>query len=146
MVLKWMIYRSGSVIADVIPLMYAAPPIPNLLVIRSPDIERAVTFYQAIGMLFKLHAHGKGPQHYASETCGFVFEIYPQCDEAITTTNTRIGFNVDSVDDCLDLLAKLNVEVVSPAKDSKWGRRAVVRDLDGHTVELSTPPNRESNI
>ena len=126
--------------------MYAAPPIPNLLVIRSPDIDRAVTFYQAIGILFERHSHGKGPEHYASETCGFVFEIYPQRDELKTTTNTRIGFNVDSVDGCLDLLAKLNVDVVSPAKDSEWGRRAVVRDFDGHTVELVTPPNRETDI
>ena len=126
--------------------MHATPSIPNLLVIRSPDIERAVQFYQAIGIPFELHAHGKGPKHYASETCGFVFEIYPQRDDSSTTTNTRIGFNVASVDDCLDLLAKLNVDVVSAAKDSQWGRRAVVRDLDGHTVELVTPPNRDSNI
>ena len=67
-------------------------------------------------------------------------------DESRTTTNTRIGFNVDSVDDCLELLAKQDVDVVSPAKDSEWGRRAVVRDLDGHTVELVTPPNREKQI
>ena len=126
--------------------MYAAPPIPNLLVIRSPDIERAVTFYQTLGIRFERHSHGKGPEHYASETCGFVFEIYPQRDETSATTNARIGFNVDSVDSCLKLLAELNVDVVSPAKDSEWGRRAVVRDLDGHTVELVTPPNREKKI
>ena len=116
------------------------PPIPNLLVIRSPDIDRAVTFYEQLGIKFELHSHGKGPKHYASETCGFVFEIYPQRDESSATINTRLGFNVDSVDDCLQLLASLNVEIVSPAKDSPWGRRAVVRDLDGHTVELVTPP------
>ena len=119
--------------------MNEAPPIPNLLVIRSPDIERAVTFYQTLGMRFQLHSHGNGPEHYASEACGFVFEIYPQLDEASATTNTRIGFNVDSVDAALEWLAKLDVDVVSPAKDSQWGRRAVVRDLDGHTVELVTP-------
>ena len=71
--------------------------------------------------------------------CGFVFEIYPQRDDLAATTNTRLGFNVDSVDGSLELLAKLDVEIVSPPKDSQWGRRAVVRDLDGHTVELVTP-------
>ena len=126
--------------------MYATPPIPNLLVIRSPNIERAVTFYETLGIRFQRHSHGKGPEHYASETCGFVFEIYPQRDESASTTSTRIGFNVDSVDGSLELLAKLDIDVVSPAKDSEWGRRAVVRDLDGHTVELVTPPNRENNI
>ena len=126
--------------------MYAAPPIPNLLVIRSPNIERAVTFYEAIGVRFERHSHGKGPEHYTSEICGFVFEIYPQQDESSSTTNTRIGFSVDSVDEALESLAKLDVDVVSTAKDSEWGRRAVVRDLDGHTVELVTPPNRAKNI
>ena len=38
------------------------------------------------------------------------------------------------------MLADLDVEIVTPAKDSEWGRRAVVRDLDGHAVELTTPP------
>jgi len=118
-------------------------PIPNLLVIRSPNIERAVTFYNKLGMQFERHSHGKGPEHYASETCGFVFEIYPQRDDA-ATTHTRIGFNVNSVDSVLQLLSELDVEVVSPAKDSQWGRRAVVRDLDGHTVELVTPPHSEN--
>lgn len=115
------------------------PPVPNLLVIRLPDIERAVTFSQKIGMQFELHAHGKGPQHYASESESFVFEIYPQQDTAAGTTQTRIGFNVESVDDSLELLVELDIEVIFAAKDSPWGRRAVVRDLDGHTVELTTP-------
>ena len=119
--------------------MNSTHPTPNLLVIRSPDIERAVAFYQTLGMQFELHSHGKGPKHYASETSGFVFEIYPQRNDSAVTTNTRLGFSVESVDRSLELLAELNVEVVSPAKDSEWGRRAVVRDLDGHTVELVTP-------
>jgi catechol 2,3-dioxygenase-like lactoylglutathione lyase family enzyme len=120
--------------------MSKASPIPNLLVIRSQNIERAVTFYETLGIRFERHSHGKGPEHYAAEICGFVFEIYPQRDDASTTTNTRFGFNVDSVDRSLELLAKLDVDIESPAKDSEWGRRAVVRDLDGHTVELVTPP------
>ena len=123
-----------------------AAPVPNLLGIRSPNIQRAITFYETLGIRFERHSHGKGPEHYASETCGFVFEIYPQRDEASTTINTRIGFNVDSVDASLESLMKLDVDVVSPAKNSEWGRRAVVRDLDGHTVELVTPPNRETKL
>jgi predicted enzyme related to lactoylglutathione lyase len=123
--------------------MSSSGPTPNLLVIRSPDIDRAVKFYEILGVSFEKHSHGKGPMHYASETNGFVFEIYPQRDNAAATTSTRLGFCVDSVDSCLELLEELIVEIVSPAKDSEWGRRAVVRDLDGHTVELVTPPNRD---
>ena len=55
------------------------------------------------------------------------------------TASTRIGFRVDSVDQIVPLLAQLGAQIVSQPSDSEWGRRAVVRDLDGHTVELLTP-------
>jgi len=126
--------------------MFAAPPVANLLVIRSPDIDRAVTFYQQMGMLFDRHSHGKSPEHYASDICGFVFEIYPQRDADDMTTNTRIGFNVDDVDGVIDLLREIDATIVAEPKDTKWGRRAVVKDLDGHTIELVTPVNRETQI
>lgn len=119
--------------------MDAQPPVANLLVIRSPDIDHAVTFYQAMGMVFDRHAHGKGPEHYASEVGGFVFEIYPQRNDQDVTTNTRIGFNVDDVDGIVETLRKLDSEILAEPRDSQWGRRAVLKDFDGHTLELVTP-------
>lgn len=121
--------------------MFSAPPVVNLLVIRSPNIDRAVTFYQRMGMLFERHAHGKGPEHYASENCGFVFEIYPQRNEENTTTNTRIGFSVEDVDSVVELLRNIDATIAVEPTDSEWGRRAVVKDFDGHTLELVTPLN-----
>ncbi len=126
--------------------MYAIPPVANLLVIRSPDIDRAVTFYQQMGMLFDRHAHGNGPAHYASDICGFIFEIYPQRNADDITTKARIGFTVDDVDGVIDLLREIDVTVISEPTDTEGGRRAVVKDLDGHTVELVTPTNREATI
>jgi len=95
-----------------------------------------------MGLLFTKHAHGKGPEHYSSEVTGFVFEIYPLTATSEPTTSTRIGFNVDNVDNLVPSLSALGAEIVSPPKDSEWGRRAVMKDLDGHTVELLTP-NRD---
>jgi lactoylglutathione lyase len=126
--------------------MFAAPPVANLLVIRSPDIDRAVTFYQQMGMQFDRHAHGKGPEHYASDICGFVFEIYPQRNSDDTTTNTRIGFSVDDVDGVVSLLREIGATIVTEPTDTEWGRGAVARDFDGHTIQLVTPMNRESII
>jgi len=142
-----MLVGRGPVNRDVIWLrMYATPPIANLLVIRSRDIDRAVTFYQRLGMVFVRHSHGRGPEHYASDICGFVFEIYPQRNADDTTTNTRLGFNVDDVDGLIDLLREIDATIVTEPSDSEWGRRAVVKDLDGHTVELITPANRDAFI
>lgn len=120
--------------------MFAAPPIVNLVVLRSGDIERAARFYQAMGLLFTKHRHGSGPEHYASEVDGFVFEIYP-IGSAASTASTRIGFSVDDVDAVIELLVEVGGELVLGPKDSEWGRRAVMKDLDGHTIELMTPPN-----
>ena len=109
----------------------------NLVVIRSPDIERACRFYAALGLVFTKHGHGTGPEHYACEMDGFVFEIYPRQSEGDSTSATRLGFRVPSVDAAVAALVELGAKMVSPAKESPWGRRAVVDDVDGHRVELT---------
>lgn len=125
--------------------MHAAPPLLNLVVLRSPDIDRAAKFYSALGLLITKHSHG-GPEHYTAVVAGFVFEIYPLTPRSGSTTSTRIGFNVDDVDSIVPSVVALGAELISPVKESEWGRRAVVKDLDGHTVELLTPPNRQENF
>jgi lactoylglutathione lyase len=122
--------------------VFAAPPMANLLVLRSPDIHRAARFYQALGLLFCPERHEGGPEHYSSSVAGFVFEIYPLGAGRPSTAGVRIGFSVDSVDELVPLVVAEGAEVVSGPHDSPWGRRAVVRDLDGHVVELVTPPGR----
>lgn len=125
--------------------MFAAPPIMNLAVLRSPDIDRASEFYSEMGLLFTKHRHGSGPEHYTSCVDGFVFEIYP-LGKHPPTVGTRIGFSVDDVDSIVTMLVAIGAELISPPADSEWGRRAVVEDLDGHVVELLTPPNRDKIV
>jgi len=111
----------------------------NLLVIRSRKVELAASFYEALGMQFSKHRHGSGPKHYASESDKQTFEIYPLADNATPTTETRIGFAVNHVDDVFARLLQAGGSSVSPPKASPWGRRAVVCDPDGHRVELTAP-------
>lgn len=118
--------------------MYAVPPLLNLVVLRSGDIERAAKFYSAMGLIFAKHRHGNGPEHFASELNGFVFEIYP-LGAGTPTIAARIGFSIDDVDSLLPALEAAGGKVTSPPHDSEWGRRAVIKDPDGHTVELLTP-------
>lgn len=117
--------------------MSVPPPQLNLIVLRSSDIERAVLFYKTLGIVFTRHAHGSGPEHYASEGVGLVFEIYPLTTKSSPTAGTRIGFRVDSVDGVVSLLVAIGATIVTPASDSEWGRRAVVKDFDGHVIELT---------
>ncbi|MES2697308.1 MAG: VOC family protein [Verrucomicrobiota bacterium] len=112
-------------------------PALNLLVLRAPDIEAAQRFYSLLGFTFTKHAHGKGPEHYAAETGSLVFELYPQTDAANSTANARIGFRVTGLDALLARLLEGGATLISPAKDSPWGRRAVVADPFGHKLELT---------
>lgn len=121
--------------------MYAPPLKLNLVVIRSPDIDRAAYFYRALGLLITKHSHGTGPEHYSSEVCGFVFEIYPLAEGQSPTTAARVGFVVDDVDSLIRLVTEAGATVISAPQDSIWGRRAVVKDLDGHSVELVSQLN-----
>jgi catechol 2,3-dioxygenase-like lactoylglutathione lyase family enzyme len=111
----------------------------NLVVIRSADIERTVAFYRRLGLGLIHHAHGSGPMHYAAEADGFVFEIYPTSAKSHPTIGTRLGFAVASVDELVVALKESGATILTSPADSEWGRRAVVKDPDGHTVELTQP-------
>lgn len=111
-------------------------PFLNLVVLRAPDIEAAARFYSLLGLSFVKHAHGTGPEHYAAETGGQVFELYPQTDPNASTTSTRIGFRVAVLDATVERLVQGGAKLLSPPKDSPWGRRAVVADPIGHRIEL----------
>src|SRR5687768_2942906 len=99
----------------------------NLVVLRVADIDRAAAFYRLLGFEFLKHAHGRGPQHYASDADGFVFELYPATSEQGVSSSTRIGFAVGNVDDAATKLSSFDgAKLIAAPKDSEWGRRAVV--------------------
>ncbi len=106
----------------------------NLVVLRSPDITRAVAFYTRLGLQFEKHRHGTGPEHFAAELNGGVFELYPMPADGASTLGTRIGFSIRSLDAAIAALADYSGAILVPPKDSEWGRRAVVIDPDGHRV------------
>ena len=108
----------------------------NLVVLRSENFEHAAEFYRRMGLQLTRHAHGAGPEHYSSEAGGLVFEIYPLTAKSKPTTGTRIGFRVASVDEVLGTLLPLGVQILQAPADSEWGRRTVIKDPDGHVVEL----------
>ena len=125
--------------------MGETPPSLNLVVIRSRDINQAVRFYEILGLVFEKHAHGNGPEHYSSEINGMVFEIYPE-QSAGATSSVRLGFQVENIEVAVKAIQGLGLTIVSPPKNSEWGRRAVVQDFDGHKVELLTPLNHDKTV
>jgi len=111
----------------------------NLLVIKTRQLEATQQFYSKLGINFEKHQHGKGPIHYAAELGQLVFEVYPlPNDQKITDTSTRLGFQVEQLD---DLLTQLTLhQILKEAHESEWGYQALVCDPDGRKVELTQRP------
>ena len=127
--------------------MYAKQIYLNLVVIRSVVLNTSERFYRELGLFFEREKHGNGPEHLATgaEAGGVVFEIYPLGTKHQPTTSTRLGFGVDDVDSYMGRIAELGGSIISEPKDSEWGRRAVIKDPDGHTIELLSQPSRKTN-
>jgi predicted enzyme related to lactoylglutathione lyase len=117
--------------------MPSLTPRINLLVLKSPDIDRAASFYRLLGLSFERHQHGSGPWHYAADLDGLVFEIYPGQPEGTLPAGTRLGFQVSDLDATLGDLRRHGVKVIQDKSPSPWGLRAVVEDYGGHRVELT---------
>ena len=94
-------------------------------------------FYAAIGCHFIKHRHGNGAEHLSSVIGGTVFEIYPRNGTEDSTISTRLGFSVPSLKDAINMLKRLDATILAEPADSPFGRRAVVKDFEGHKVELT---------
>jgi uncharacterized protein len=113
-------------------------PSLHLVVLRVADLNRSVAFYRQLGLEFRQHQHGKGPEHFAAETPESVFELYALTAGSEASTGTRIGFCVPSVDEAVTRIRQLSPDsILSEPKPSEWGKRAVITDPDGHRVELT---------
>lgn len=109
----------------------------NLVVLRARDAQRLAAFYSNLGLNFVRHRHGAGPEHFASEDGGGVFEIYPARADAEPTRELRLGFEVADVQLAVARLAGTGAEIISAPAASPWGLRAVIKDIEGHKVELT---------
>jgi predicted enzyme related to lactoylglutathione lyase len=108
----------------------------RLLVVKTRRLEEVRAFYQSLGVALAPEQHGQGPLHYAGQIGEAIFEVYPQQGDEVTDTSTRLGFAVDDLGRVLESLRAAGTPVISQAKATPWGTRAVVRDPDGRAVEL----------
>ena len=108
----------------------------SLVVIRARNIDRLGSFYEALGLHFTRHQHGKGPEHLSSVIGETVFEIYPSKGGSDSTGSTRLGFSVPSLENALEHLRGLEATVLAEPAETEFGRRAIVQDFEGHKVEL----------
>ena len=70
-------------------------PSLSLLVLRCRDIEVSKSFYEKLGIRFSKEKHGTGPEHFAAEFDGFVFELYP-LKQGLQIDHSRMGFSFEN--------------------------------------------------
>jgi len=68
-----------------------------------------------------------------------VFELYPLVEGSEHSRGARIGFSVEDVGTAFAEIVARGATAVRSPYESPWGRRAVVRDADGHAIELLAP-------
>ena len=68
----------------------------NLVVLRCGDVEASRRFYESLGARFASHAHGSGPEHYASQSDDIVLELYPAEDGP--SDSAGLGFVVEDLE------------------------------------------------
>ena len=116
-------------------------PSLSLLVLKTSKMEAMLHFYKALGLTFAQEQHGSGPVHHSCELAGTVLEIYPGSEGIAPDRRnggaTSLGFRVPSVDATLAAVNIFGAVIITQPKDSQWGRRAVVADPDGRSVEIS---------
>lgn len=106
------------------------------LVLRASDPERLAPFYEALGLSFRKEKHGRGPEHLAAELGSSVLEIYPLKAGQSSTTGVRLGFSVKDLNAACEAATAANGELLSLPEATTWGRRAVMRDPEGHLLDL----------
>jgi lactoylglutathione lyase len=101
------------------------------LVIRCSDLERSRAFYELLGLSFTPEQHETGPRHYSTQLERTLLELYPRKG---TVEPQRFGLAIDELADRLAALLASGAVFVS--HDAARGH-ALVRDPDGHTLELT---------
>ena len=113
-----------------------------LLEIRSTDLERSAAFYRLLGLELTRRREGSGPDYYACELGPGLFEIHPVNERVELVDALRFGFEVPSVEEAVQRMEAAGFTVVFKTGEDAGAPGAVLRDPDGHRVELTEPPAR----
>lgn len=117
-------------------------PTLRLVVLKTEQLDRLRSFYEAMGISFTREQHGTGPVHEAAVLGDAVLELYPAGEGETSDVQVRLGFAVADLDATLRKIETVRFAVVTQPRQTPWGMRAVVRDADGRTVELTWLPHQ----
>lgn len=101
-----------------------------LIVLRVRDLETSRCFFEALGCKLVPEQHGRGPRHYSFSFGELVVELFPALGK--NTSDLRLGMRVSELSAVL-----AHVEDAGGVIVSRHQHTAIVKDPDGHTIELA---------
>ncbi len=113
----------------------AGAPALNLVVLRCSDIEQSRRFYAALGLSLRDEQHGDGPKHYSVTLGGVVLELYPS--DGSPSTGVRLGLALSATHAAIHEALALGGKVVRRSGAAESKSRVVLRDPDGHVLDIA---------
>jgi len=114
------------------------------LVLFTDRLAEVAAFYRALGVPLEDEAHEDGPVHMACDLGSVHFAVFQgsagRAPGFRTGGGTMPGFSVQSLQDALGRVQTLGAEIVEAPTDYPWGKRFLVSDPDGRTVEVFERP------
>ncbi|RCS51910.1 hypothetical protein DTL42_10145 [Bremerella cremea] len=133
---------SPGLLSDLVKLVPHRPAgnvKPNLVILRSLDLDRLCRFYQMLGLVWVRERHGKGPEHFSTTVEDFVLELYPARSAEPIDATTNVGFRLDDVVATVEQLRLAGIRIVREPESMPWGLQAIVQDPDSRKVILTQP-------
>lgn len=106
----------------------------TFVTLRCRDLDTTRVFYESLGLETTIVRHRDGSHHYDCKAGSQTIELQPRRREE-QLHELRLGFQVTNLGEVLHDLRAQGVEVIQTLGVPHI-RYAVVRDPDGHTVEL----------
>ncbi|PQO38535.1 VOC family protein [Blastopirellula marina] len=112
---------------------------PNLVILRSLDLDQLCRSYQMFGLAWVRERHGKGPEHFSTTIDDFVLELYPARSAEHVDATTGLGFRLNDIAAVVEQLRLAGTRIVREPESMPWGLQAIVQDPDGRSVILTQP-------
>ncbi len=108
------------------------------ITVNTPNLENMVRFYEVLGCEFSKVKVNNGGDLFRSALEGFELSLLSiKSAQMVGNPKVMMGFKVNNFESKIELLISIpGVIFILDPTDMPDGRKAIIQDPDGHTVEL----------
>lgn len=108
------------------------------ITIMTPQLQDMLAFYRIIGFDFVAQKVDKGSELFRAHQESLEFSLYASQQVAKSQTpSLQLGFKVSDLDNIVEKMIKIpGVHCILDPTELPDGKRAIVLDPDGHSIDL----------